>query len=347
VTMRDFELPENLEQVQRKAQRIEWLTIAYMTTAIIVLALTLGQSQAMRAAWVEDVLSLLPPAAFLIASRIRNRPASAKFPWGLHRAVSIAYLAAAFALLALGALVFLDSAIKLIKLEHPPIGVIQLFGHEIWLGWLMLAALAYSGIFPVFLGRAKKKLADELHDKVLYADAEMNRADWMTILAAMVGVIGIGIGWWWADGAAALFISVDIVRDGWKNVRAATHDLMDARPRTHDSAEFHPLVDEIEEKIQGLDWVEQGAVRLREEGHVFTGEVLVVPRTEERLMERLAELSEELLEMSWKLYDLVVVPMKEIDVPTPQDTAPEGAEEEAGQESSPGGSAESRATSPR
>jgi cation diffusion facilitator family transporter len=341
VSMRDFELPEELEPVQRKAERIEWLTLAYMTSAIVLLGLTLGQSQAMRAAWVEDALSLLPPAAFLIASRIRNRPASAKFPWGLHRSVSIAYLVAAFALLLMGTLVFLDSAIKLIKLEHPPIGVIQLFGHEIWLGWLMIAALLYSGIPAVFLGRAKKKIADDLHDKVLYADAEMNRADWMTVAAAIVGVIGIGIGWWWADGVAALFISVDIVRDGWKNVRAATHDLMDARPRTHDSTEFHPLVAEIERRIEQLDWVEEGAARLREEGHVFTGEVLVVPRSEERLMERLGELADELLGMSWKLYDLVVVPVKELDIPTPQDYVPEGAEDGPAQESS------ARATSPR
>src|SRR5918999_73387 len=147
---RDFELPEELEPVQRKAVRIEWLTLAYLLSAVILLALTLGQSQAMKAAWIEDMLSLLPPAAFLIANRIRNRPADAKFPWGLHRSVSIAYMIAAFALLVLGAFVFFDSALKLISLEHPPIGVIQLFGEEIWLGWLMIGALLWSGIPAVF-----------------------------------------------------------------------------------------------------------------------------------------------------------------------------------------------------
>ena len=37
-------------------------------------------------------------------------------------------------------------------------------------------------------------------------------------------------------------LPVDIVHDGWKNVRAAVHDLMDARPRRHDAREFHPIV---------------------------------------------------------------------------------------------------------
>jgi cation diffusion facilitator family transporter len=315
--VREFELPPHLQDVQRKAVRLEWITIAYMTSAVIVLALTLGQSQAMKAAWIEDLLSLFPPAAFLIASRVRDRGVSDKFPWGMHRAVSVAYVFAALALLALGAYILFDSVMKLVRAEHPPIGVIELFGEQVWLGWVMIAALLYSGIPAVLLGRAKRRIADDLHDKVLYADAEMNRADWMTVLAAIVGVIGIGFGLWWADAVAAIFISLDIVRDGFVNVRAAVHDLMDARPRRHDAREYHPVVEQMNEALERCEWVEEGAVRLREEGHVFTGEVLVVPRTEENLVERLAALADELLELEWKVYDIVVVPVKRIDIPSP------------------------------
>ena len=291
-----------------------------MLSAIVLLFLTLGQSQAMKAAWVEDLLSLLPPAAFLIAARIRDRDPSQKFPWGLHGSVSIAYLFAALALLVLGAYILFDSAMKLILAEHPPIGVISLFGHEVWLGWVMIGALLYSGIPAVFLGRAKLKLADDLHDKVLYADAEMNKADWMTVVAAIVGVIGIGFGLWWADGVAAIFISVDIIHDGWSNVRAAVHDLMDARPRRHDAREYHPVVEQMQSLVDECDWVAQSAVRLREEGHVFAGQVLVVPEPEAEdghLVDRLADLADRLLELDWKLFDIVVVPVKEIDIPRP------------------------------
>jgi cation diffusion facilitator family transporter len=314
---RRFELPEELVPRQRKAVRLEWITIAYLVSAVVLLALTLGQSQAMKAAWIEDLLSLLPPIAFLIASSIRNRDPSAKFPWGFHRSISIAYLFAALALIVLGSLLFFDSAIKLVTAEHPPIGVIQLFGEEIWLGWVMIGALVYSAVPAVFLGRAKRKLADDLHDKVLYADAHMNKADWMTASAAIVGVLGIGVGLWWADAVAAIFISIDIVHDGWKNVRAAVHDLMDARPRRHDAREFHPIVERINEELRKVDWIEEGAVRLREEGHVFTGEVLVVPKADDHLLDRLEELAEHLLSLEWKVYDIVVVPVREIDVPSP------------------------------
>jgi cation diffusion facilitator family transporter len=323
--VREFELPTELHAAQRKAVRLEWITLAYMLSAVVLLALTLGQSQAMKAAWIEDLLSLLPPAAFLIASRLRNRKPSEKFPWGLHRAVSIAYVFAALALLLMGAFVFFDSALKLVKAEHPPIGVIQLFGNEVWLGWVMIAALVYSGLPAVFLGRAKRKLADELHDKVLYADAQMNKADWMTVSAAIVGIIGIGFGVWWADAVAAIVISLDIVHDGASNVRTAVHDLMDARPRRHDAREYHPIVERVNEEVNRCEWVEEGAVRLREEGHVFTGEVLVVPRLEALdgdLVDRLEELAEHLLSLEWKLYDIVLVPVKEVDIPSPGVEAP-------------------------
>jgi cation diffusion facilitator family transporter len=323
--LRRFELPHELVPRQRKAVRLEWLTLAYLLSAVLLLALTLGQSQAMKAAWIEDMLSLLPPIAFLVASAIRNRDPSAKFPWGFHRSISIGYVFAAFSLLVLGALIFLDSAMKLVTAEHPPIGVIQLFGEEIWLGWVMVGALVYSAVPAVFLGRAKLKLADDLHDKVLYADAHMNKADWMTASAAIVGVLGIGVGLWWADAVAAIFISLDIIHDGWKNVRAAVHDLMDARPRRHDAREFHPIVERINDELRKVDWVDAGAARLREEGHVFTGEILVVPNTEEHLLDRLEELAAHLLSLEWKVYDIVVVPVRQIDVPSPGTDAPSPA----------------------
>ena len=346
---REFELPPELEECQRKAVRLEWITIAYLVSAVVLLFLTLGQSQAMKVAWIEDMLSLTPPVAFLVASRLRKRRSSEKFPWGMHRAVTVAYVFAALALLVMGGYLFFDSALKLVLAEHPPIGVIQLFGQEVWLGWAMIGALVYSAVPAFFLGRAKRRLADDLHDKVLYADAKMNKADWMTAGSAIVGVVGIGFGLWWADAVAALFISANIVHDGWNNVRAAVHDLMDARPRRHDAREYHPIVERMNEELSDCDWVERGAVRLREEGHVFTGEVMVVPREEAladgaALLERLDDLAEHLLSLEWKVYDIVVVPVREIDIPSPgvrvggQESSPGGPESSSrGREPSPGG----------
>jgi cation diffusion facilitator family transporter len=310
---RDFEFPEDKQDVLRKAIRMEWITLAYMASAVVVVFLTLGSSQAMKAAWVEDMLSLLPPAAFLVANRFRTRGPDRQFPWGYHRAVSIAFLAAATALLLMGVFVAYDSGLKLVKAEHPPIGLVELFGQQIWLGWLMIAALVYTGVPPVILGQKKKKLAAELHEKVLYADAEMNRADWMTAGAAAVGILGIGFGLWWADSVAALFISFDIARDGWTNVKAAVGDLMDSRPTTYDHARTHPVIGEMEELLRGLDWVRDARVRLREHGHVFAGEAFVVPTREDGLVGELDRTYDRLRELDWRLHDVVMVPVDSLE----------------------------------
>ncbi len=307
----DYDLPPDKERVNARAVRLEWVTLAYVASAIAVLALVLGQSQAMKAAWVEDILSLLPPLAFLVAARFRDRTPNKHFPYGYHRSVTIGYLIASAALLAMGLIIFADSALRLLRAEHPSIGIVELFGREVWLGWVMIAALLYSGIPVVVLGRIKTKLAAELHDKVLYADAEMNRADWMTAGAAILGILGIGAGLWWADAVAAIFISVDIVRDGYGNVRTAVGDLMDRRPMTYDHTKPLDLDDRVRALVERLPWVSAAEVRLREQGHIVTGEVYVAPHGEvPELPDLIARAMREIDNMDWRLHevDVVVVP---------------------------------------
>ena len=322
-----YELPPDKQEVLRKAKRLEWITIAYMVTAIALLAAVLGQSQAMKAAWIEDILSLLPPAAFLIANRIRTKPPNDRYPWGYHRAVGIAYLFASFALLFLGSYVLFDSVHKLVLAERPPIGVFVIGDWDPWAGWVMIGALAYTGIPPVILGRMKLKLADELHDKVLYADAEMNRADWMTAGAAALGVIGIGLGWWWADAVAGTFISLDIVRDGVRNIKAASADLMDAMPRTYDDSGIDPVVDELCDDLESEEWVSTARVRIRELGHVYAGEAFVVPVDGEDLVERANECRTRLLDKHWKLHDIVIVPVEDDEEEEPSRHDQSGTEQ--------------------
>ena len=307
----EFELPASKARVRTAAIRIEWITIAFFVTAITVVGLSAGSSQAMRTAWVEDILALVPPIAFLVATRVRNRRPNELFRYGYHRAVSIAYLVASLALLVFGAVLLFESVAKLVTAERPSIGVVQLFGHEIWQGWVMAAALVYTGIPPVLLGRVKVRLAHELHDKALYADAEMNRADWLTAGAALIGVLGIGIGWWWTDALAGSLISLDITRDGVYNLRNVVADLMDRVPHTVDGKRPDPLRARLENEIGKLDWVREARARLHEEGHVYFGDLAIVPADARDLMERLEEARRLTRSLDWRLHDVVVTVVPE------------------------------------
>ena len=57
-------------------------------------------------------------------------------------------------------------------------------------------------------------------------------------------------------------------------------------------------------------WVADAWIRLREEGHVFVGEMLVVPKPDtDDLVERLADLSRLLRGADWRMHDLAVMPV--------------------------------------
>ena len=308
-----FEFPPEQERAFRKARRLEWVTIAYLSSVGVLMYLVLGSSQAMKTAWIEDLLSLIPPIVFLIASRVAIRHPNEQFPYGYHRAVSIAFLCASLALFVMGGWLLVDAVIKLISAEHPTIGGVTIFGHTIWLGWLMLPTLVWSGVPAVLLGRAKLPLARNLHDKVLHADAQMNKADWLTATAAFVGVTGIAWGYWWADAAAAALISLDILHDGFRNLKQVVCDLMDEAPRTVDRSEPSHIPDRIRERLKEFPWIADAQVRMREEGHVYFGEAFVVLRETADLPEKLYEATQACADLDWRVHDLVLVPVPSLD----------------------------------
>lgn len=304
-----FEFPPAQQRDLKKARTLEWITLGYLLSVTAIMYLAMGSSQAMKTAWLEDVLSLIPPITFLVASRIASWEPNDRFPYGYHRVVSIAFLASSLALFAMGLWLLMDGSMKLVMAEHPTIGGVTLAGHTFWAGWLMLPALVWSGAPAVWLGRKKLPLARSLHDKVLHTDAAMNKADWMTAAAALVGVLGVGIGWWWADAAAAIVISVSVVRDGWQNLNIAVCDLMDERPRTVDHSDTDPLPERVRQYMLNQPWVKNAQVRLREQGHVYFGAVYVVTKDDhhERLIEQLNETSDAFKDLDWRLHDINIV----------------------------------------
>lgn len=259
----------------RRAARLCWWSLALLGAVTVLMYFTMGGSQAMQTALVEDVLSLLPPAAFLIAMRFRARGVSRIYINGRERAFDITFLASSVALTGVGVLLVLDAAHVLVTRTHPVVGTVAIGDTVLWQGWLMIGALVVSAVPPVILGRMKLKLALALSSKPLYTDADMNKADWMTALAGIAGVVGIGFGLWWADAAAAIFIAIEVLRDGVRNLRNAVRDLHDARPQHADRSEDDPLPAEVCQAVNALEGVHACQVRFHEEGLRLSGVVYV------------------------------------------------------------------------
>jgi cobalt-zinc-cadmium efflux system protein len=253
------------------ARRLAWWTIFWMLSVIAVIGFTMGSSQAMRTAWIEDILSIVPSVVLLISLRLERKAPTRRFTYGFDRVHSLAFLIAAVALSTMGATLLFEALRTLAMREHVTIPSVFLFGQQVWLGWLMIAALAYSVVPPLILGRMKLPVARRLHDEVLHTDALMQKADWMTGLAGIGGILGIAFGLWWADALAAGLISLSILQDGVKALGIATAELIDGVPRQLDSSEIaddaKALCKELERRWPGC------TVRTRESGRYIFAQV--------------------------------------------------------------------------
>lgn len=306
------ELPDEQSQALRKALRVEWMSIGYATITIIIVFFVLGNSQAMKTAWVEDILSTIPQFAFLVAYLFIRRPANRTHPYGYHRAMGVGHLVASVALIIVGSTLVVEAVSGLVAVEHPTIGTVRIFGTTLWLGWLMIGVMTVIVIPPFFFARAKMKLARTLHNKLLFADADMAKADWTTNVGSIVGVAGIGLGLWWADAGAALLISLSITWDGLKNTKAAVFDLMDERATTYDQKHRHPLIDEIDDYLRGMHWVADAGSRVRDEGHVFHIEAFVVPKRGRVTVDQIEQAEAGCAALDWKVQDIVIIPVNSL-----------------------------------
>lgn len=311
----DRQLPEEQERALRRARILEWSVLAYTACTIALIAAVMGSSQAMRTAWIEDILSTIPQIAFLVALPFVRRAPTAKHPYGYHRAMGVGHLVAGVALLAVGANLCVEAVTGLVRQEHPPIGTMRLFGVTVWQGWVMIGAMVLIVIGPLIYGRMKMRLAKQLHNKLLYADADMAQADWTTNAGSIIGVLGIGLGLWWLDGAAALAISAGILWDGIKNTRASVLDLMDMRATTFDQSAPDPVHERIDTLLRRRRWVRDAASRIRDEGQVLHVEAYVVPRRSKVKVADVDRAVADILALDWRVQDASVSVVSALDLP--------------------------------
>jgi cation diffusion facilitator family transporter len=308
-----FVYPEEQQRLRSKAKKLSWLSIGLLFSAGTLLYFTLGQSEAMKTAWVSDILTAIPPMALLVAMRYELREPSKRFPYGYTRSNSVAFLVTSAILSLIGLYLLYESVMKLLEQQRPPIGTMELFGHQFWAGWAMIVALAYSMSCGMLIGLLKKPVAKKLNDKALNAEAAMNKAEWMSEGAAIIGVILVGFGHWWGDAAAAAFISIEIVRDGWMNTRLVIGDLMDESPTQMGTHELEDITVKVRRTVEKMDGVSDAAVRLREHGRVLTGEVFVVLGDDGDIVRRSEQVATRAREVDWRLHDIAVMPVAQLD----------------------------------
>ncbi|HEX8551148.1 MAG TPA: cation transporter [Abditibacteriaceae bacterium] len=287
--------------------RLEWISLGYQIFITCVLAAFASTSQVIKTEWMENALAIVPIAGVLLTYKTENKPPDAHRPFGYHRAATIAFVAASFTLAGIGLYLSYEAVSNLLRGERPSIGGFQFFGQTVWLGWVLIFLMAVSAVPSVILGKMKGPVAILIHDKALHADAEMNRANWLSNGAGCIGLLLVAYGYWWGDSLAALLIALDIARDGITSVMHSLSDVMDHHPTDLENGQQHPVVKEVYRAVGALPFVASHKTLIREHGRYLFAEIFIEPNGEmPPVLDATRAVREAVLPLDWRLQHLAI-----------------------------------------
>lgn len=197
------------------------------------------------------------------AVRISGKPADEEHHYGHGKIESVTALAET-------ALLFLLSAVVIWEAAH------RLFDtgtHVVEATVAAFAVILISIVVDFFRARLLYRVAGETASEALEADALHFGSDMWSSIAVLVGLVGLTLGYQWADSAAAIVVAVFVCLAGWRLGRRTINTLTDTAP---------PGVAESVRRIAGRvpGVVAVDGVRVRPAGDRMFVEVLVaVSRT--------------------------------------------------------------------
>lgn len=211
----------------------------------------------------EAVHSLLDVAASifaLLALRAASRPADIEHPYGHGRAENLA----AFAEGAL--LLFTALGIGYEALTRLLVRPVSIDASSVAIG-LMVLSIVVEGARALVLQRAGRAEGSE----AILADATNRRADVLSSLAVLVGLLAVRAGYGWADPVAALVVTGLVA---WAAVQLLSRSgdiLIDRAPAG--------VADALRRTIQQVEGVRQvNAVRVRRSGSRLIGDARISAR---------------------------------------------------------------------
>jgi cation diffusion facilitator family transporter len=150
-----------------------------------------------------------------VGFRVSRRAANPRFPYGYDRAEDLAGLRVALVIWASAVFAGVESYRKLVNhggTQHLGIGMAA-----------AVLAIAANQIVARYKGRVGRRI----QSATLLADARHSWLDAISSFGALVGLIGVAIGWTWADGVAGLAVTVFIAHVGYEVTRDLLTHLMD------------------------------------------------------------------------------------------------------------------------
>lgn len=243
------EPPNPVPNRLRRTLRVTvWGAVVNLVLAMVKLTAGLfGHSQALVADAVESFADLASSFIVWRGLQIAARPPDEEHHYGHGKAESIAAALIATVLLLAAVGIGVRSVQEILVRHQPPAP------------WT-LAVLVGVIVIKELLFRRVLREADATHSPAVRVDAWHHRSDAITSFAAGLGILVAWMGgpqWAAADDVAALFAAGIIGWNGWRLLRPALEDLMDATP----SPTLRAEVTRVGEAVPGVEDVEKVLVR--------------------------------------------------------------------------------------
>jgi cation diffusion facilitator family transporter len=181
----------------------------------LVIALLSG-SVALLGDALHNLSDVSTSAVVFVGFRASRKAASERFPYGYERAEDLAGIGVAVVIWASAVVAGVESVGKLVR--HGPT-------HH--LGWGIAAAVV-GIVGNQLVARYKLVVGRRIQSATMIADAKHSWLDALSSAGALLGLVGVALGWRWADPVAGIVVTGFICRVGWEVSSAIAHRILDS-----------------------------------------------------------------------------------------------------------------------
>jgi cation diffusion facilitator family transporter len=202
---------------RRQANRaIAVSAIGLAVTGLVELAIALlSGSVALLGDALHNLSDVSTSALVFVGFRASRRLPTERYPYGYERAEDLAGIGVALVIWGSALVAGFESVDKLLR-----------HGGTTHVGWgIAAAAVGIAG--NQLVARYKRAVGRRIRSATMVADAKHSWLDALSSAGAMLGLIGVALGWVWADAIAGIVVTGFICHVGWEVTADIAHRLLD------------------------------------------------------------------------------------------------------------------------
>ncbi|OBG59386.1 cation diffusion facilitator family transporter [Mycobacterium sp. E3339] len=202
---------------RRQANRaVAVSAVGLALTGLVELAIALlSGSVALLGDALHNLSDVSTSVLVFVGFRASRKVPTERYPYGYERAEDLAGIGVAVVIWGSASVAAFESVNKLLR--HGGTG---------YVGWGIAAALV--GIAGnQLVARYKLVVGRRIRSATMVADAKHSWLDALSSAGAMLGLIGVALGWGWADAVAGIVVTGFICHVGWEVTSDIAHRLLD------------------------------------------------------------------------------------------------------------------------